>query len=106
MKHHLLGVGCRCISYFLEPLLELAPFMKTPLRASLTGVTNAPGEPCVDELKAAWLPVLRRFILNDEALDIKARAPSSYSVDPRLPHSRGSTYTHRNFPIVDANEAI
>uniref|UniRef100_A0A914VBE2 RNA 3'-terminal phosphate cyclase-like protein n=1 Tax=Plectus sambesii TaxID=2011161 RepID=A0A914VBE2_9BILA len=61
----------RCLSYFLEPLIVLAPFAKLPMKARLTGVTNAPDEPSVDALRATWLPVFSKFILDNEALDIK-----------------------------------
>lgn len=61
----------RCISYYLETLLLLAPFCKVPLRAKLKGVTNAPGELSVDALRATWLPVFNKFVLNDEDLAIK-----------------------------------
>lgn len=37
----------RSIGYYLEALLMLAPFMKTPLRATLRGVTNGPLDPTV-----------------------------------------------------------
>ena len=30
----------RSIAYFVEPLMELAPFCKTPISAKLTGVTG------------------------------------------------------------------
>uniref|UniRef100_A0A914WZB6 RNA 3'-terminal phosphate cyclase-like protein n=1 Tax=Plectus sambesii TaxID=2011161 RepID=A0A914WZB6_9BILA len=60
----------RCLSYFLEPLIVLAPFAKLPMKARLTGVTNAPEEPSVDALRATWLPVFSKFILDNEALDI------------------------------------
>uniref|UniRef100_A0A0M3IES2 RNA 3'-terminal phosphate cyclase-like protein n=1 Tax=Ascaris lumbricoides TaxID=6252 RepID=A0A0M3IES2_ASCLU len=61
----------RCISYFLEPLLMLAPFCKRPLSARLTGVTNAPKELSVDAIRSTWLPVFKKFVLNNEQLDIK-----------------------------------
>ena len=37
----------RCIGYYLEGLLCLAPFMKTSLRAVLRGVTNDQNDPSV-----------------------------------------------------------
>ena len=61
----------RCISYFLEPLVILAPFCKSPLKANLKGVTNAPTELSVDAIRATWLPVFNKFVLNDEILGIK-----------------------------------
>uniref|UniRef100_A0A915BH02 RNA 3'-terminal phosphate cyclase-like protein n=1 Tax=Parascaris univalens TaxID=6257 RepID=A0A915BH02_PARUN len=61
----------RCISYFLEPLLMLAPFCKRPLSVRLSGVTNAPNELSVDAIRSTWLPVFKKFVLNSEQLDIK-----------------------------------
>lgn len=37
----------RSIGYYLEALLLLAPFMKSPLKATLRGVTNDPVDPTV-----------------------------------------------------------
>lgn len=37
----------RSIGYYLEALLLLAPFMKSPLKATLRGVTNDPTDPTV-----------------------------------------------------------
>lgn len=39
----------RAIGYYLEALLMLAPFMKSPLKATLKGVTNDPRDPTVWE---------------------------------------------------------
>jgi RNA 3'-terminal phosphate cyclase-like protein len=61
----------RCLSFFLEPLLVLAPFCKLPISAKLKGVTNAWNELSVDAIRATWLPVFNKFVINDENLDIK-----------------------------------
>ncbi|CAJ0950698.1 unnamed protein product, partial [Mesorhabditis belari] len=61
----------RCLSYFLEPLILISPFCKQAMRIKLLGVTNAPNELSVDQIKTGWLNVYNRFILNDEALDLK-----------------------------------
>lgn len=61
----------RCLSYFLEPLILLSPFCKLAMTIKLKGVTNAPGELSVDGIKASWLKVYNKFVLNDEKLDIK-----------------------------------
>lgn len=37
----------RSIGYYLEALIMLAPFMKSPLKAVLKGVTNDPADPSV-----------------------------------------------------------
>eukprot|EP00088_Acartia_fossae_P070963 TRINITY_DN9629_c0_g1_i2.p1 TRINITY_DN9629_c0_g1~~TRINITY_DN9629_c0_g1_i2.p1 ORF type:complete len:392 (+),score=43.47 TRINITY_DN9629_c0_g1_i2:2-1177(+) len=59
------------IGYFLEVLLALAPFGKNPLHATLTGVTNNQIDPSVDLIKASLLPVVKKFVLDDNDLDIK-----------------------------------
>ncbi|KAI1712470.1 RNA 3'-terminal phosphate cyclase domain-containing protein [Ditylenchus destructor] len=64
----------RCISYFLEPLVLMAPFCKVPIHANLKGVTNAPNELSVDAIRATWLPVFNKFVINDENLSLKINA--------------------------------
>jgi len=59
------------IGYFLEVLVALGPFCKNPLHATLTGVTNNQTDPSVDLIKASVLPVLRKFVLDDEGLELK-----------------------------------
>lgn len=59
------------IGYFLEVLVALGPFCKNPLHAILTGVTNNQTDPSVDLIKASVLPVLRKFVLDDEGLELK-----------------------------------
>jgi len=59
------------IGYFLEVLVALGPFCKNPLHATLTGVTNNQTDPSVDLVKASVLPVLRKFVLDDEGLELK-----------------------------------
>ena len=61
----------RGIGYYLEPLLALAPFCKNPLNVVLRGVTNNDLDPSPDLLKQNALPVLLKFILVEEGLDIK-----------------------------------
>ena len=51
----------RAISYFIQPLLALAPFGKQPLSVTLRGVTNATGDVGVDVLRTVTLPMLRHF---------------------------------------------
>jgi RNA 3'-terminal phosphate cyclase-like protein len=55
----------RAISYFIQPLLALAPFGKLPLGITLRGVTNATGDMGVDVLRTVTLPMLRHFGLSD-----------------------------------------
>ncbi|KAI6196324.1 putative RNA 3'-terminal phosphate cyclase-like protein [Aphelenchoides besseyi] len=64
----------RCLSYFLEPLVLLAPFCGRPVEVKLRGVTNDYRELSVDAIRACWLPVFNKFILDDEALAIKINA--------------------------------
>ncbi|KAG7477066.1 hypothetical protein MATL_G00089360 [Megalops atlanticus] len=61
----------RSIGYYLEALLMLAPFMKTPLRATLKGVTNDQKDPSVDTLKATAIPLMKKFGLDGEGLELK-----------------------------------
>ncbi len=53
----------RALSYYARPLLQLAPFFKTPLRVLLRGATHAPTDICVDSLAAVTCPLLRRLSL-------------------------------------------
>uniref|UniRef100_A0AC35UDD5 RNA 3'-terminal phosphate cyclase-like protein n=1 Tax=Rhabditophanes sp. KR3021 TaxID=114890 RepID=A0AC35UDD5_9BILA len=61
----------RSISYFLEPLVAIAPFCKRPLNVKFEGITNKADELSCDAIRATWLPVFKKFILNDENLEIK-----------------------------------
>ncbi|XP_028941184.1 RNA 3'-terminal phosphate cyclase-like protein, partial [Antrostomus carolinensis] len=63
----------RSIGYYLESLLCLAPFMKHPLKIILRGVTNDQVDPSVDVLKATALPLLKKFGIDGESLEIKVR---------------------------------
>jgi RNA 3'-terminal phosphate cyclase-like protein len=61
----------RGVGYYLEALMSLAPFCKAPLNVTLRGVTNNEIDPSPDFLKQTALPVLLKFILVDEGLEIK-----------------------------------
>ncbi|XP_072949592.1 probable RNA 3'-terminal phosphate cyclase-like protein [Epargyreus clarus] len=61
----------RGIGYYLEVLLALGPFCKEPLNAVLQGVTHHDLDVSVDKVKAAALPILLKFILVDDGLDLK-----------------------------------
>ncbi|TNN70739.1 RNA 3'-terminal phosphate cyclase-like protein [Liparis tanakae] len=61
----------RSVGYYLEALLMLAPFMKTPLKATLRGVTNDHADPTIDMLKATALPLMKKFGIDGESLDLK-----------------------------------
>nr|CDP92763.1 Bm7627, isoform a [Brugia malayi] len=64
----------RCISYYLEPLLMIAPFCKYPLNVKLEGITNAPCELSVDAIRATWLPVFNKFVFASDVPEIKITA--------------------------------
>ncbi|XP_072311400.1 RNA 3'-terminal phosphate cyclase-like protein [Eucyclogobius newberryi] len=61
----------RSIGYYLEALLLLAPFMKTPLHVTLKGVTNDPTDPTVDLLKLTSIPLMKKFGIDGDGLDLK-----------------------------------
>ncbi|KAM3957172.1 RNA terminal phosphate cyclase 1 [Aphomia sociella] len=61
----------RGIGYYLEVLLALGPFCKEPLNAVLQGVTHSDLDVSVDKVKAAALPILLKFILVDDGLELK-----------------------------------
>ncbi|XP_041080518.1 RNA 3'-terminal phosphate cyclase-like protein [Polyodon spathula] len=61
----------RSIGYYLEALLALAPFMKNPLKAVLRGVTNDQKDPSVDCLKATAIPLMKKFGIDGEGLELK-----------------------------------
>ncbi|KAM3719623.1 putative RNA 3'-terminal phosphate cyclase-like protein [Dirofilaria immitis] len=64
----------RCISYYLEPLLMLAPFCKHQLNLKLQGITNAPSELSVDAIRVTWLPVFNKFVVAPNLPEIKVVA--------------------------------
>ena len=51
----------RGIGYFLEPLMSLGAFCKSPLNVILRGVTNNQTDPTPDLLKQSSLPILKRY---------------------------------------------
>ncbi|XP_014217192.1 RNA 3'-terminal phosphate cyclase-like protein [Copidosoma floridanum] len=59
----------RGIGYYLEAVMALSPFCKTPLKIKLKGVTNNNEDPSVDRIKTAGIPVLKRYLAGDN--DIK-----------------------------------
>uniref|UniRef100_A0A915JZ38 RNA 3'-terminal phosphate cyclase-like protein n=1 Tax=Romanomermis culicivorax TaxID=13658 RepID=A0A915JZ38_ROMCU len=61
----------RGIGYYLELLLILAPFCKHPIKATLRGVTDCKQDLSCDYLRHCWLPVMRKFMLDSEDLEIK-----------------------------------
>ncbi|RUP43445.1 RNA 3'-terminal phosphate cyclase/enolpyruvate transferase [Jimgerdemannia flammicorona] len=73
---HDCGVA-RSIGYFLEAIIALAPFAKTPLHLTLAGITNDNVDLSVDTLRTVTLPQLKRFGVEDglELKIIKRGAP-------------------------------
>ncbi|KAK3443737.1 probable RNA 3'-terminal phosphate cyclase-like protein [Eucalyptus grandis] len=71
-KHlvHDCGVS-RSIGYFLEPLIVLGLFAKKPLSIRLKGITNDSKDPSVDTFRSTTLPILKRFGVPAEALELK-----------------------------------
>jgi len=67
---HDCNVG-RGIGYFLEPLLQMAPFTKNHLKIRLKGVTNNQIDPSVDNIKSSSLPLLAKFLGSDDGLELK-----------------------------------
>ncbi|CAA2967049.1 probable RNA 3'-terminal phosphate cyclase-like protein [Olea europaea var. sylvestris] len=67
---HDCGVS-RSIGYFLEPLIVLGLFGKKPLTIRLKGITNDSKDPSVDTFKSATLPMLKRFGVPPEGLELK-----------------------------------
>lgn len=61
----------RGIGYYLDVLIALGPFCKLPLDVVLRGITNSKESPSVDYIKSAAFNVLKRFLLDDEDLQLK-----------------------------------
>lgn len=56
----------RCVTYFLEGVLLLAPLAKQPLSIRLKGVTNGGPDMSCDTFRTATLPLLAKFGLSDQ----------------------------------------
>lgn len=67
----------RGIGYYLEPLMSLGAFCKSPLNVTLRGVTNNQQDPTPDLLKQSSLPILKRFFLVDDGLELKIQKRGS-----------------------------
>ncbi|KAI6220393.1 putative RNA 3'-terminal phosphate cyclase-like protein [Aphelenchoides fujianensis] len=95
----------RCLSYFLEPLVLLAPFCGRPLDVKLRGVTNHHRELSVDAIRACWLPVFNKFILDDEAPVVKKLRPVKRLNPGKVRKIRGLAYVCRVSPSL-ANRMV
>uniref|UniRef100_A0A2N9EJS6 RNA 3'-terminal phosphate cyclase domain-containing protein n=1 Tax=Fagus sylvatica TaxID=28930 RepID=A0A2N9EJS6_FAGSY len=67
---HDCGVS-RSIGYFLEPLIVLGLIAKNSLCIRLKGITNDSKDPSVDTFLSTTLPLLKRFGVPSEGLDLK-----------------------------------
>ncbi|CAI0398488.1 unnamed protein product [Linum tenue] len=94
---HDCGVS-RAIGYFLEPLIVLGLFGKKPLEIRLKGITNDSKDPCVDTFRSTTLPILKRFGVPSEGLDLKIE---SRGVPPL-----GGGEVVLSVPIVQALSAV
>lgn len=63
----------RGIGYYLEGAMILAPFCKKPIEIKLRGVTNNTSDPSVDRIKATGIPILKRFLLGDNEVELSIR---------------------------------
>ena len=60
----------RCISYFLEPALILAPFSKFAFKLNLTGLTSHEEDTSIDIVRTVFIKILGIFGAT-EGLDLK-----------------------------------
>ncbi|XP_066603763.1 probable RNA 3'-terminal phosphate cyclase-like protein [Prorops nasuta] len=61
----------RGIGYYLEGIFVLAPFCKTPINIKLKGITNNTQDSSVDRIKAAAIPIIKRFLSGDNEVELK-----------------------------------
>lgn len=61
----------RGIGYYLEVLFMLGFFCKQPLQVTLRGVTSNNIDPSVDLIKTSLMQIMKRFVVDDEGLDLK-----------------------------------
>lgn len=87
----------RSIGYFLEPLFMLAPFAKKPIRITLKGITNGPCDPSVDYYRVCVLPLLKKF-LPDNELELKIRRRGMWPT--------GSGEVYFSCPVVKKMKAM
>ncbi|KAF6140226.1 hypothetical protein GIB67_000274 [Kingdonia uniflora] len=67
----------RSLGYFLEPLIVLGLFGKKPLSIKLLGITNDSKDPSVDTFRSTTLPMLKRFGIPSEGLELKIECRGS-----------------------------
>ncbi|XP_057672458.1 probable RNA 3'-terminal phosphate cyclase-like protein isoform X1 [Diorhabda carinulata] len=61
----------RGIGYYLEALVMFGIFCKQPLNVKLKGVTSNNIDPSVDLIKTSLLQTLKKFVLDDDDLELK-----------------------------------
>ena len=64
----------RAIGYYLEALIPLSLFAKTPVKATLQGITNDNYDLSVDLIRTALLPGLQNVFGLPASLQLKIRA--------------------------------
>ncbi|KAF5751685.1 RNA 3'-terminal phosphate cyclase-like protein isoform X1 [Tripterygium wilfordii] len=94
---HDCGVS-RSIGYFLEPLILVSLFGKKSITIRLKGITNDSKDPCVDTFRSTTLPLLKRFGVPSEGLELKIE---SRGVPPR-----GGGEVILSIPIVQSLTAV
>lgn len=60
----------RAVGYYLEPVVALAPFAKTPLVLTLRGITSDNRDVGVDAVRTGMLPLLRHWGV-EEGIELK-----------------------------------
>lgn len=63
----------RSLGYYLEVLIPLGPFGKSPLQVTLNGITSSSQDLSVDLLRTVTLPTLALFGVSETELNIKRR---------------------------------
>lgn len=109
----------RCMTYFLEGLVLLAPLGKAPLSIRLRGVTNGGIDPSCDTFRTATLPLLSKFGISEQLVfkvikrgnqpggggEVIFNCPTLKGIQPvevldegRIKRVRGVAYTARVSP--------
>jgi RNA 3'-terminal phosphate cyclase-like protein len=57
--------------YYLDVLIAFGPFSKNPIEANMKGITNSADSPSVDHIKWAAFNVMKRFIIEEGAFELK-----------------------------------
>lgn len=88
----------RSIGYFLEPLIVLGLFAKKPLSIKLKGITNDSKDPSVDTFRSTTFPMLKRFGVPSEGLELK--------IENRGSAPQGGGEVHLAIPVVQSLTAV